>query len=113
MTASDKTTLVNALTSLKLKYQVGDGINRRIDKLISDLDAIQLGAGGVSSQFFAGTLQVDPVTTVAALPTNPPPVLNDEAIVTDSTVATNGGTVAGGSANRVLVRYNGTNWIIV
>jgi len=51
-------------------------------------------------------------TTVALLPTAVG-VLNDEYIVTDSTVATNGGTVAGTGATRVLVRSNNTNWLIV
>lgn len=33
--------------------------------------------------------------------------------VTDATATTGGSTVAGGGANNVLVRSNGTNWIII
>lgn len=35
-----------------------------------------------------------------------------EAIVTDATTPTVGSTVAGGGAVRVMVKSNGTNWIV-
>ncbi len=111
MTSSDKTTLVTALNLIKVRFNPGFGIRTLINKLISDLDAISLGAGGTTD--LISSFQVDPVSTVAGLPVNPAPVLNDEAIVTDATAAANGNIVAGGGAVRVMVRWDGAAWRVV
>lgn len=52
-----------------------------------------------------------PVSTYANRPASP--TEGDWAIITDSSTATWGATVSGGGANRVLARYNGTNWTVV
>jgi hypothetical protein len=52
-----------------------------------------------------------PVSTFANRPSAPEE--GDWAIITDSNTATWGATVAAGGANRVLARYNGTNWTVV
>jgi hypothetical protein len=49
--------------------------------------------------------------TFANLPGTP--VAGMLATVTDSNTATWGATIAGGGANNVLARYNGTNWTVV
>ena len=66
------------------------------------------------SEYVTGvtSLSVLPESTVAALPTAVGK-LNQEYIVTNASVLTNGTTVAGGGANRVLVRSDNTNWLIV
>lgn len=129
MTATEITNVKAALTSLRNKFAPGPPTTPPppqppvplrlfqlyvyLTKAISDVDGLQKSAGGLAEANNAGTFQVDNVCTVAQLPTVPLPALNDEAIVTDSTVATNGGTVVGGGAFRVLVRYDSINWIIV
>lgn len=54
-------------------------------------------------------LQLTPVA-FADLPT--PPQLGMIACVSDSTVVTWGGVIAGGGTNTVLAFYNGTNWVV-
>jgi len=41
------------------------------------------------------------------------PVAGELVNFSDSNTAVWGATVAGGGANRVLARYNGTNWTVV
>jgi len=49
--------------------------------------------------------------TFASLPASP--AVGTMANVSDSTVATVGGTVAGGGSNHVLARWNGSIWKVV
>lgn len=108
MTPAESTALQADLTRLCSAFPAGSNMQIYLRGWIADCKA-----NGWSSE---QTANVDPVgliaTTVALLPTAVG-ALNDEYIVTDSTVATNGGTVVGGGSTRVLVRSNGTNWLIV
>ncbi len=71
------------------------------------------GAQRVNVKYNGTAWKITPgVYTVATLPVTAI-ATNDEAVVTDATVATNGGTVVGGGSTRVLVRYDGANWKIV
>lgn len=88
------------------------GVAPLISALGSDTDVgLRIAAQG------AGTVQINSLmrpkeSTVAALPaasSNTGMLVN----VTDSNSTTYGATVAGGGANNVLVRSNGTNWIIL
>jgi hypothetical protein len=58
----------------------------------------------------ASTLQL-PELAYASLPTGQP--VGTLANISDSTIATIGGTIAGGGTNHVLGRYNGTVWKVV
>jgi len=104
-----KTQITNALVSVTpgtvLAFDLGcwrDDVNAAGQDANHASDYIT----GVSS------ISVLAESTVAALPTAVGK-LNQEYIVTDATVATNGGTVVGGGAVRVLVRSDNTNWLIV
>ena len=56
------------------------------------------------------TGQVVAETSVANLPTTP--LVGQLGNVSDSTTAVWGATVTGGGANRVAVRWNGTDWTV-
>jgi hypothetical protein len=47
----------------------------------------------------------------ASLPASQP--VGTLANISDSTIATIGGTIAGGGTNHVLGRYNGTAWKVI
>jgi hypothetical protein len=77
---------------------------------------------GSGHEFYGGTLNVYPVLrchstlrlhnfTAATLPSAAASVRHI-AVVTDSSVTTFGSVVAGGGANNVMVRSNGTNWTV-
>jgi hypothetical protein len=70
-------------------------------------------ANGYTSEQTANIAPAGLVATTAALLPTAVGATNDEYIVTDATVLTNATTVAGTGSNRVLVRSNGTNWLIV
>lgn len=68
------------------------------------------------SKFFNGWMRVQLTqgfkeVTYANRPTSP--VTGELANISDSNTATWGATVAGGGANKILARYNGTNWTVV
>lgn len=78
-----------------------------------------LGGGAVwslptnayTAQFLQSNIQ--PVWTFSQLPTGGNVLEGDEFSISDSNTATWGATAAGGGANHVLVRYNGSNWTVV
>ncbi len=109
MTPAESTALQADLTRIASAFSSDSHVQIYLRGWIADCKADNLGP---STQ----TASIDPVgmvaTTVALLPTAVG-ALNDEYIVTDATVATNGGTVVGGGSTRVLVRSNNTNWLIV
>ena len=55
----------------------------------------------------------NPIWTFSQLPSGGNVVEGDEFSISDSTTNTWGATIAGSSTNRVLARYNGTNWTVV
>lgn len=112
MTATEKDEITSTLQSYKNALAPGP-LHKLIDKFCDDLTGILYGAGGKSEQLNAGHYQPTLVINANSLPSIPPPLLNDECIVKNATVATNGTTVAGGGSFRVLCRYDGANWIIV
>jgi hypothetical protein len=59
----------------------------------------------------AGPYPSTPSSTYANLPQSP--TLGQLAYVTDATLATWGSNVAGGSTNKVLAHWNGSNWTII
>lgn len=115
MLASEATLIKNALAVIKAATSSqndlpldSSGLLAAIARWSGDCDAGTSGLQEIStSQSFLNV----PVVAVANLPLSP--VLNQEAIATDATVTTDGSTVVGGGSNRVLVRFNGTNWLIV
>jgi hypothetical protein len=113
MLLAEATALKATLTNLLPVYLTNAKI---LDQIKQWRDAVDGCAYGNSGQAEEATGR-DPggimVSLVANLPTAVSAGNGAEAIVTDSTVATNGGTVVGGGAIRVLVRSNGTNWLIV
>ena len=111
MTTGGASILKAALVAMRSCYSEGADAIPIIDKDISDIDALVNGAGGTSK--FARTFKVVPTVTAGELPLFPGVKLNDEAVVTDATVLTNATVVVGGGANRVMVRFDGTNWNIV
>lgn len=93
----------------------------RANLVIRDVTALQTGGAGVNwitpsnaytAQFINNN--VDPIWTFSQLPTGGNLFEGDEFNISDSTTATWGANVTtGGGSNRVLVRYNGTNWTVV
>lgn len=68
------------------------------------------------SKFFNGWMRVQLThglaeITYANRPTSP--VVGELINFSDSNTATWGATVAGSGANKILARYNGTNWTVV
>jgi hypothetical protein len=77
---------------------------------------VTTGTAGVSGDLILRNLTASGLTTLGTytVATLPSAAANAGALaqVTDSSVTTNGSTVAGGGANRVPVFSDGTNWIV-
>jgi hypothetical protein len=54
---------------------------------------------------------VVPSSTLANLPASP--YVGQLAFITDSNTATWGANISGGSTNKVLAQWNGSNWTVV
>lgn len=82
--------------------EINNGTRTAVGGALRDLSLRNLTASGLT------TLGVYTVATLPSASAN----VGALAQVTDSNTTTNGGTVAGGGANRVPVYSNGTNWIV-
>jgi hypothetical protein len=93
----------------------------RADVVIREVSAVQSGGAGVSwltpTNAYTAKFRnnnVSPIWTYAQLPTGGNVLEGDEFNILDSTTATWGAKVTtGGGSNRVLVRWNGSNWTVV
>lgn len=93
----------------------------RANVVFKGCQASQLGSTGIgwvlptnAYTAFFDHCNTQPIWTFAQLPTGGNVFEGDEFSISDSTTATWGANVTtGGGPNRVLVRYNGTNWTVV
>jgi hypothetical protein len=92
----------------------------RANLILQSCNGAQTGSTGVPWELptNAFTAQFDncntsPIWTFSQLPSGGDVFEGDEFNISDSNTATWGATAAGSGSNRVLVRYNGTNWTVV
>jgi len=113
MTPAQRDAFKISLAQLREAFVPGTLMHQDVQNWIDDVSAASADPNH-ASDYNTGFSAVSglPEVLVANLPTAVG-VNNKEYIVIDSTVATNGGTVVGGGAVRVLVRSNNTNWLIV
>jgi hypothetical protein len=98
-----------------------EGATSRANVVIREVSALANNGGGSnwvlpSNAYTAKFVNnnVSPVWKYSQLPTGGDVLEGDEFDISDSTTATWGANVTvGGGANRVRVRYNGTNWTVV
>ena len=113
MTAAARDALKVSLVQLREAFTPTSLMYQYVQNWIDDVSGANADANH-AAELTTGVSAVSclPEYVVASLPTAVG-VNNKEYIVTDSTVATNAGTVVGGGSTRVLVRSNNANWIIV
>lgn len=98
-------------------FLMADSTNRA-NILVSSVSATQTGGAGVgwslpTKAHTATFRNVNTAVVYTFANLSSVPIEGEEFTITDSNTATWGATAAGGGANRVLVRYNGTNWTVV
>ena len=89
------------------------GINR--NAWVNYISSGLIGIGSSNSGSYSGSLKLTTLEVAGVTYANRPatPVAGMEVTITDSNTAVWGATVAGGGANNIKARYNGTNWTVV
>ncbi len=118
MTTAEAASSVTAVLAAKAGLVADHPFRHELDKFATAIDGCARGRAGGPTMFVGtGTGTAIPflvgTTSVANLPAAAAGNTGQEYIVSDATTATNGGTVVGGSTFRVLVRSNGSDWLIV